>query len=117
MGSSTVSTGSGRRPLKSQSVLSQRSSRFFGAISFGVQAKEFFVKAVPHHGQALRGAGARLSRPDRYRRTRPTAVVSSASPLPPSRFGEASEPTHKPISIGQSPKSLRPLWSTFLGSA
>ena len=31
-------------------------------------------------------------------------------------FGEASEPTQSPISIGQSPSCRRPFSSTFLGS-
>jgi hypothetical protein len=47
--------------VKSQSVFTQRISRFIGAVSFGLQAKELGLKAVPHHGHVLSGAGARLS--------------------------------------------------------
>src|SRR6516165_3589585 len=95
--------GSGLPPMKSQAVLAHRISIFRGARSLGVQEKEFGVKGVPHHGQAFSGAGARLSCPLLYRRTRPTAVAWSLSPVLPSRFGDASEPTQSPISIGQSP--------------
>ena len=42
-------------------------------------------------------------------------MVSSASPLPPSLLGDASEPTQRPISIGQSPSRRRPCSSTFFG--
>src|SRR6476646_3854036 len=101
MASSTVSIGRGRLRVKSQVLLTHRISILVGAISLGTHANDCGVKGVPHHGQALSGAGARLSCPSLYRRTRPTAVVWSASPLPPNRFGEASEPTHRPISIGQ----------------
>src|SRR5690349_13559173 len=102
--------------MKSHAVLTHRMSMLTGAWSFGTHANDCGVNGVPHHGHALSGAGARLSWPVRYRRTRPTAVVWSASPVRPSRLGDASEPTHRPISIRQSPSSDRPLPSTFCGS-
>ena len=102
--------------MKSQAVLTQRISMLVGARSFGTQANDCAVKAVPHQGHALIGAGARLSRSVLYRRTRPTAVVWSASPFPPGQFGEASDPTQSPISIGQSPSTRRPFLSTLAGS-
>ena len=65
---------------------------------------------------ALIGAGARLP-VLRNARTRVTAVSSPVFPLPPSLFGDASEPTHSPISIGQSPRRGRPFPSVKVGSA
>ena len=75
---------------------------------FGTQAKLSAVKGVPHHGQALIGAGASLP-VRRNLRSRVTAVWSPVLRSPPRTLGEASEPTQRPISIGQSPSSGRPL--------
>src|SRR5271167_4764841 len=77
-----------------------------GAFAFGTHAKLSRENGSPHHGQALIGAGA--SRPFTLkRRTRATAVSSRPSPVLPRRFGDAAEPTQRPISIGQSPSSRR----------
>src|ERR1035437_1078721 len=116
MGWSTVKIGNARPRVKSQAVFTQRISILIGARLFGTQANDCAVKGVPHQGHAWSGAGARLACPVRYRRTGPTAVDWSAFRWPPSWFGEASEPTHSPISIGQSPSCRRPLLLIFLGS-
>src|SRR4051794_32840204 len=81
---------------------------FFGATSFGEQVKLCLLNGVAHHGQALIGAGACSPFICLNRRTRTTAVLSSLVPFFPSRLGLAADPTHRPISIGQSPSSGLP---------
>src|SRR5271166_1959776 len=86
-----------------------------GLRSLGVQRKLSRPNGVLHHGHALIGAGARFPNCRNFR-TRVTALSSPVSFTPPSRFGDASPPTHSPISIGQSPSSFCPFSFVNFGS-